>query len=131
MNSVPQDDTGVASGVNNTVSRVAALLAIAVLGAVLQATFSSRLQVELGVTHLSMAQRDKVLAQRSRLHNARLSSATPEQEAELNRGLDAAFLAAFRRVMLISAISCVTGALIVGAGMQRRTHNAPKDAVAV
>jgi EmrB/QacA subfamily drug resistance transporter len=42
LGSVPQHHAGVASGVNNQVSRVAALLAIAVLGAVVASVFSSQ-----------------------------------------------------------------------------------------
>ena len=42
LGSVPQHHAGVASGVNNQVSRVAALLAIAVLGAIVAAVFSSQ-----------------------------------------------------------------------------------------
>jgi EmrB/QacA subfamily drug resistance transporter len=42
LGSVPQHHAGVASGVNNQISRVAALLAIAVVGAVVAGVFSSQ-----------------------------------------------------------------------------------------
>src|SRR3954451_1145677 len=44
LSSVPQTHAGVASGVNNAVARVAGLLAIAVVGAVVSSTFASALQ---------------------------------------------------------------------------------------
>jgi EmrB/QacA subfamily drug resistance transporter len=48
LDSVAPNRVGIASGVNNGVSRVAGLLAIAVLGAVISAHFGARLDSELG-----------------------------------------------------------------------------------
>ncbi len=53
LDSVDEHHVGIASGVNNGVSRVAGLLAIAVLGAVISANFSSALDDELGPAPLS------------------------------------------------------------------------------
>ena len=47
LNSVDEHNAGIASGVNNAVSRVAGLLAIAVLGAVISAHFATRLDDRL------------------------------------------------------------------------------------
>jgi EmrB/QacA subfamily drug resistance transporter len=51
LNSVAANRVGIASGINNGVSRVAGLLAIAVLGAVISAHFGARLDSELGSQH--------------------------------------------------------------------------------
>jgi hypothetical protein len=54
LGSVPQHNAGVASGVNNQIARVAALLAIAVVGLVVAASFESSLGAEAdGVDPLS------------------------------------------------------------------------------
>ncbi|MDX6627092.1 MAG: hypothetical protein QOE56_2081 [Solirubrobacterales bacterium] len=53
LDSVAERRVGIASGVNNGVSRVAGLLAIAVLGAVISAHFGTRLDSELGSRPLS------------------------------------------------------------------------------
>ncbi|HEV7563780.1 MAG TPA: MFS transporter, partial [Solirubrobacterales bacterium] len=55
LDSVAERRVGIASGVNNGVSRVAGLLAIAVLGAVISAHFGTRLDSELGSRSLGPA----------------------------------------------------------------------------
>ncbi len=55
LNSVEERHVGVASGINNGVSRVAGLLAIAVLGAVIAASFTSTIDERLAGTSLSPA----------------------------------------------------------------------------
>jgi EmrB/QacA subfamily drug resistance transporter len=125
MNSVPQQENGVASGVNNALSRVAGLLAVAVLGAVLQGTFSKKLSAELNNSRLSEAQRVELYVQRNKLNEARLASASVDAQIEAKRALNAAFIAGFRRVMDISAAECVAGAIVV-AFMIRRRSSAPR-----
>ncbi|HEY5977568.1 MAG TPA: MFS transporter [Solirubrobacterales bacterium] len=53
LDSVDEHRVGIASGVNNGISRVAGLLAIAILGAVISAHFGARLDEELGTAPLS------------------------------------------------------------------------------
>ncbi len=57
LDSVDEHHVGIASGVNNGVSRVAGLLAIAVLGAVISASFGAKLDDQLGPAPLSAAAR--------------------------------------------------------------------------
>jgi EmrB/QacA subfamily drug resistance transporter len=53
LDSVDEHRVGIASGVNNGVSRVAGLLAIAILGAVISAHFGAHLDDQLGAAPLS------------------------------------------------------------------------------
>ena len=53
LNSVEERHMGIASGINNGVSRVAGLLAIAILGAVIAGSFSSTIDEQLAGTQLS------------------------------------------------------------------------------
>jgi EmrB/QacA subfamily drug resistance transporter len=55
LDSVAPNRVGIASGINNGVSRVAGLLAIAVLGAVISAHFGARLDSDLGSRPVSPA----------------------------------------------------------------------------
>jgi EmrB/QacA subfamily drug resistance transporter len=67
MNSIDQERAGIASGVNNAVSRVAALLAVAMLGAVFSWVFNQRLDRGLERLSVPAAEKAAVIAQRARL----------------------------------------------------------------
>ena len=70
MESLPTSEAGIASGVNNAVSRIAGLLAIAVFGLVLSAGFNRALTRNLAQIDLSPAARQTVDSQRSLLAGA-------------------------------------------------------------
>ena len=54
MNAVENSYVGIASGINNAVTRTAGLLAIAVLGLVMSHTFKSNLDRRLTTVHISV-----------------------------------------------------------------------------
>src|SRR5262249_34996338 len=54
MNSVEQERAGTASGINNAVARVAGVLAVAVLGAVMAAAFAHSLRESLASLNLNV-----------------------------------------------------------------------------
>ncbi len=66
LDSVDERHVGIASGINNGISRVAGLLSIAVLGAVVAAQFGSSLENELGGADLTPAAQDAVAAAEER-----------------------------------------------------------------
>jgi hypothetical protein len=67
MNSVDQNHAGTASGVNNAVSRIATLLAVAAFGALLTNVFQTALDRNLNNSGISAAERAHVETQRSGL----------------------------------------------------------------
>jgi EmrB/QacA subfamily drug resistance transporter len=104
MNSVRESQAGVASGVNNAVSRVASLLSIAVLGMVAFQVFNNQLAEKLDASKLSSPARHAVLEQRNRLTQIEPPKALDtDQQHELKRAIDESFLSGFRWVMVISA----------------------------
>jgi len=70
-----QEHVGMASGFNNSVSRVAGLLALAALGAVLAFTFNQRLNAAIDAAHLDAGARRAIDAQRDRFAGAQLADA--------------------------------------------------------
>jgi EmrB/QacA subfamily drug resistance transporter len=104
MDSVSERQAGVASGVNNAVSRVASLLSIAVLGMVAFHVFNAQLESRLNAAKLPEPVKHAVLEQRNRLTQIEPPRGlNTDQQKELKRSIDESFLAAFRSVMVISA----------------------------
>jgi len=112
MNAVGADLAGVASGVNNAVSRAAAVLAIAVFGALMAWAFDTALAGhlrEMGAT----AQLTAFLeGERSKLAGAAIPpGADAATAAAVKRAVAESFVAGFRWVMLSSAALAVLSAL--------------------
>jgi EmrB/QacA subfamily drug resistance transporter len=101
MNAVDQSEAGVASGINNAVSRIAALLAVAVLGALLSTVFDSALHRQLDILRVPPPVRAEIEAQRSKLANT--DTADPRGQEAVKE----AFVAGFRIMV------CVATALAV------------------
>ncbi len=108
MNAVDPDAAGTASGVNNAVSRVAALLAIAIFGGVMAWAFQNKLDDALRASHLPDALVSAVQAQRSKLAAVALPGGIdPVHAASIHRAVSDAFVAGFRWIMAISAALAV------------------------
>jgi EmrB/QacA subfamily drug resistance transporter len=97
MSSAPRSQSGVASGINNAVSRVAGLLAIAVFGLMLYSTFSHDLDRRIGALTPSAAERQQVDEQRPRL------AAAESDNPEVTRAIALSFLAGYRVILWTSA----------------------------
>jgi EmrB/QacA subfamily drug resistance transporter len=111
MNAVAQERVGVASGVNNAVSRIAGLLAIAVLGIVMLQSFNHALDARLADLNLPPAAQKSLEAERAKLAGADVSRTPPEVRTSLREAIDRSFVDAFRRVMLIGAALALASAI--------------------
>jgi EmrB/QacA subfamily drug resistance transporter len=112
MDSVNERQAGVASGVNNAVSRVASLLSIAVLGMVAFHVFNHQLADKLDASKLSSPIKHSVLEQRNRLTQIEPPKGlATDQEQALKHSIDESFLSGFRWVMMISAGLALLSAL--------------------
>jgi EmrB/QacA subfamily drug resistance transporter len=97
MNAVERNYAGAASGINNAVSRIAGLLAVAVFGALLSGVFHGALEKRLDALNLPPAERVQIEAQRSRLAAAETSDPRARQ------AIEEAFVAGYRTVLWIAA----------------------------
>jgi EmrB/QacA subfamily drug resistance transporter len=121
MSSVARDRAGVASGINNAVSRAAGLIAIAVLGIVILHVFDRALTHRLAGLDVVPSLRQSLDAQRNRLAGIELpASIPPRDQALMRNAIDLSFVDGFRRVMLTGAAlalgSAVTALLLISGG---------------
>jgi EmrB/QacA subfamily drug resistance transporter len=113
MNSVDSERIGTASGINNTIARVAGVLGIALFGIVVIAAFRARLEPALNQLSLSSADLHEIHAQENRL--AGLQPPTdldPGKKAAIGAFAQQGFVFGFRIVMMICAGLSVASAAI-------------------
>jgi EmrB/QacA subfamily drug resistance transporter len=111
MNAVAESRAGIASGVNNAVSRAAGLLAIAVFGIVMVQSFAPALEQRLAGMALPAAARQAVEGERAKLGGATIPGELPEQTRQsLRAAIEESFMIAFRRVMLIGSALALASA---------------------
>jgi predicted MFS family arabinose efflux permease len=104
MNSINKDRVGTASGINNAVSRVASVLAIAVLGIVMVKAFSFQLNPSLAHLMLRPDVLAELQANETKLAGLQVPSGlSPSMNAAIGGCIREAFVFGFRIVMLICA----------------------------
>jgi len=121
MTSVERRHAGLASGINNAVSRVAAVLAIAAFGAVAVASFGAHLDERLAQAALPAQAADEMRAHAHALGATGIPAGlAPAQHEAAQRAVDESFVEAFRIVCAICAALALGSAVLAGAILERR-----------
>ena len=131
LDSVSPRRVGIASGVNNGVSRVAGLLAIAVLGAVISAHFGARLDSELGARPLSPAATGAVAeAKEQPLGVPDTEEVRPREASRIVAASSDASTSAFHLGAALAGALMIIGGIVAGVGIRnpRRAPPPPEDA---
>jgi EmrB/QacA subfamily drug resistance transporter len=104
MGAVEERHAGLASGVNNAVSRTAGLLAIAALGVILLGVFNRGLDRRLDGLDLSPAVRQELDKERTRLAALEVpASVGADTRERIDAAVDESFVKGFRVVMGVAA----------------------------
>lgn len=105
MNSVPGSQVGIASGINNAVSRIAGLLAVAVFGWVLYASFNRSLDQRLSRFTLSHTELRAVDEQRPKL------AAADSSDPRIRQAIAESFVSGYRVILWIATGLSLASAL--------------------
>jgi MFS family permease len=112
MGSVDSEQAGVASGINNAVSRAAGLMAIAVFGVVMLHSFGRSLTSRLDAANVSAETRENLEEQRVRLAGVEVpSNLDPTIARTLEDAIAKSFVSSFRLIMFVSVGLALAGAL--------------------
>lgn len=115
MNAVPESDSGLASGINNAVSRLAALLAVAVFGVVLVTVFNHSLDRRL--TPLALAPPIRAQIDMDRPQLAAVHNSNPA----VQHAIAEAFVSGYHTVIWIAAGLAALSSLTAWLLLEHRT----------
>jgi len=112
MTAVGDEHAGLASGINNAVSRTASLLAVAILGLVMVAIFTRTLDSRIAALPVAPDVRLAIEAQSGRLAAIALPPGMGDEASLAARlAIDDAFVSGFRTVMIAAAALAIAAAL--------------------
>ena len=112
MGAVEERHAGVASGINNAVSRAAGLISIAVLGVVMTGVFARSFNARLEVLNIPVQTRAALEAQTSSLAAISIPEhLTDGTKQVIRRAVEESFVSGFRVVILVAATLALTSAL--------------------
>lgn len=127
MTAVPDDQAGVASGVNNAVSRSAGLIALAAFGALFYSVFHNHMRDALALTELSARDVSQIMDMTVNLAAMEVPEHIPADiKSSLELAIKTSFVTAFRWTMALAGVLTALGA--IGAALWLPSKTAPLEA---
>jgi EmrB/QacA subfamily drug resistance transporter len=119
MSSLEDNRSGIASGVNNAVSRTAALLAIAVFGVLMLHTFNKTLDQHLSELAIPQEAQNTLVEQKVKLAAISIpDNLSAPQKAKIRSVIERSFISGFRTVMIVAACLAFASAIMAFALIQ-------------
>ena len=103
MGAVEERHAGIASGINNAVSRTAGLIAVAVLGVVLTVVFARQFEHGLVQSNIPAETRNVLFQNARSLAEIEQVGLPPDMKKAVDEAARSAFVGGFRVVMLVAA----------------------------
>lgn len=112
MGAVDERHAGIASGINNAVSRTASLIAVAGFGVVMVTTFGSGLDKRLNAISLPVETKTAILSQTSDLVNLKIQDSVSGNEQDaIRQAVRESFVTGFRLVAFLASGLAVLSAI--------------------
>ncbi len=113
MGAISEDNSGIASGINNTVARAAGVLAIALLGAMALLYFKKSVETEISVMDIPSGMKNEIMLESSKFAAAEVPVDLSEaNKVIVQRHLNNSFIGAFNRVVYIASLLCLLGSVM-------------------
>jgi EmrB/QacA subfamily drug resistance transporter len=121
MSAVPSHNTGIASGINNTMARIAGLLAIAVLGTIIIISFRNSLESNTDGMNISSEKRTELLNNSNKLAETKPPDGLSVKDTRrVNSSIKRSFVNAFDLIIMISVILSILSSVTAFYTVEKR-----------
>jgi EmrB/QacA subfamily drug resistance transporter len=129
LNSVEERHVGIASGINNGVSRVAGLLAIAIIGALIAGQFSSTIDSNLSGKQLSPKAQSAVNKAKDKpLATADTADLAAVEATTVDGAVSDASTKSFHLGVVVGGVLMILGGILAGIGLRNPKRQTEYDA---
>ena len=123
LGSIPHEEAGIASAVNNAVSRVAGLLAVAIVGALVAAQFRAGFEQRLTAADISLPQSTRQTIEARPLDSQLPGSVPPALRRQTKQAATNASVSALHGTLLLSAVLLAVGSGTSAIGIRNGAGN--------